>query len=188
MAYLYFDSAATAPPVKEALEAAERAYIEYGNPSSLHGAGLAAKGMVDTARIQVASALRCQPERITFVSCGTEANNQAVFGLAKTRGKRAKKIITTDSEHPSVAEPMKALEKEGFTVVRLSTKGGVLVDLGGNDTNNGVLLEAHLDTLGAVVAEIKGNGRLKLTSLGGMNPNNAEAENVRVYTREECGR
>ena len=126
MAYLYFDSAATAPPVKEALEAAERAYIEYGNPSSLHGAGLAAKGMVDTARIQVASALRCQPERITFVSCGTEANNQAVFGLAKTRGKRAKKIITTDSEHPSVAEPMKALEKEGFTVVRLSTKGGVL--------------------------------------------------------------
>ena len=42
MAYLYFDSAATAPPVKEALEAAERAYTEYGNPSSLHGAGLAA--------------------------------------------------------------------------------------------------------------------------------------------------
>ncbi len=126
MAYLYFDSAATAPPVKEAITAAACAYTEYGNPSSFHGAGLAAKGLVDTARRQVAGALRCKPEQLTFLSCGTEANNQAIFGLAKTRGKRAKKIITSDSEHPSVAEPIKALEKEGFTVARLSTKGGVL--------------------------------------------------------------
>ena len=65
----------------------------------------------------------------------------------------------------------------------LTTKGGVLVDLGGSDINNGVLLEAHLDTLGAVIAEIKGNGRLRLSPIGGMNPNNAEAENVRVITR-----
>ena len=65
----------------------------------------------------------------------------------------------------------------------LTTKGGVLVDLGGTDMNNGVLLEAHLDTLGAVIAEIKGNGRLRLSPIGGMNPNNAEAENVRVITR-----
>ena len=126
MGILYFDAAATAPPVEEALEAAGQAYTAYGNPSSLHGEGLSAKHLVDKAREQVASALRCKPERITFVSCGTEANNQAIFGLAKIRGKRAKKIITTDSEHPSVEEPMKALEKEGFTVVRLSTKGGVL--------------------------------------------------------------
>ena len=126
MAYLYFDSAATARPLPEAIDAAGRAYTEYGNPSSLHGAGLAAKRLVDTARAQVAAALHCKPERIVFVSSGTEANNQAILGLAKIRGKRAKKIITTDSEHPSVAEPIKALEKEGFTVVRLSTKGGVL--------------------------------------------------------------
>ena len=66
----------------------------------------------------------------------------------------------------------------------ITTKGGVLIDLGGNDVNDGLFLEAHADTLGCMVAEIKGNGRLRLTNLGGMNPNNAEAENVRVYTRD----
>ena len=66
---------------------------------------------------------------------------------------------------------------------RLTAKGGVLVDLGGKDEENGLLLAAHADTLGAMVAEIKGNGRLRLTPLGGMSANNGEAENVRVYTR-----
>ena len=63
-------------------------------------------------------------------------------------------------------------------------KGGVLIDLGGAENGDGLLLEAHTDTLGAMVCQIKGNGRLALTPLGGMNPNNAEAENVRVYTRD----
>ena len=75
-----------------------------------------------------------------------------------------------------------AFEVLGFPAT-ITTKGGVLVDLGGEDADNGLMLAAHADTLGAMVATIKGNGRLKLTSLGGMNPNNAEAENVRVYTR-----
>ena len=64
----------------------------------------------------------------------------------------------------------------------LTEKGGVLVEFGG-EGENGLMLAAHTDTLGAMVAEIKGNGRLRLTALGGMNANNAEAENVRVYTR-----
>lgn len=64
-----------------------------------------------------------------------------------------------------------------------TVKGGVLVDLGGNDEQNALFLEAHTDTLGAMVSEIKGNGRLKLVPLGGMRAENAEAENVRVYTR-----
>ena len=67
---------------------------------------------------------------------------------------------------------------------KITVKGGVLIDLGGKDENDGLLLEAHADTLGAMVATIKGSGRLKLTGLGGMSPNNAEAENVRVYTRD----
>ena len=75
-----------------------------------------------------------------------------------------------------------AFEVLGFPA-SITTKGGVLVDLGGEDCENGLMLAAHADTLGAMVSTIKGNGRLKLTSLGGMNPNNAEAENVRVYTR-----
>ena len=65
----------------------------------------------------------------------------------------------------------------------ITTKGGVLVDLGGVDNGNGLLLAAHADTLGGMVAEVKGNGSLRLTPLGGMNANNAETENVRIYTR-----
>lgn len=76
----------------------------------------------------------------------------------------------------------KAFEQLGFSAVE-TRKGGVLVDLGGGDGDNALLLEAHTDTLGAMVAQIKGNGRLKLTPLGGMNANNAEAENVRLHTR-----
>ena len=65
----------------------------------------------------------------------------------------------------------------------ITAKGGVLVDLGGSDARDALLLEAHTDTLGGMVAQIKPDGRLKLTNLGGMNANNAETENVRVYTR-----
>ncbi len=75
-----------------------------------------------------------------------------------------------------------AFEKLGFAA-HITVKGGVLVDLGGTDASDGLLLEAHADTLGAMVASIKGNGRLKLTSLGGMRPENGETENVRIYTR-----
>ena len=75
-----------------------------------------------------------------------------------------------------------AFEELGFRA-EITVKGGVIIDLGGKDMNDGLLLEAHADTLGAMVAQIKGDGRLKLTNLGGMNPNNAEAENVKVHTR-----
>ena len=76
-----------------------------------------------------------------------------------------------------------AFEKLGFAA-KITAKGGVLADLGGIDSDDGLLLAAHTDTLGAMVAQVKGNGRLRLTPLGGMNANNAEAENVLVYTRD----
>ena len=76
-----------------------------------------------------------------------------------------------------------AFEKLGFDA-KITVKGGVLIDLGGENENDGLLLEAHGDTLGAMVAEVKGNGRLRLTPLGGMRAENAEAENVRIYTRD----
>ena len=76
-----------------------------------------------------------------------------------------------------------AFEQLGFEA-KITVKGGVLADLGGIDNGDNLLLEAHADTLGAMVSQIKGNGRLKLTPLGGMRPENAEAENVRVYTRD----
>ena len=62
--------------------------------------------------------------------------------------------------------------KEAFSSLgfdaQLTTKGGVLVNLGGADEKDALLLEAHTDTLGAMVAEVKANGRLRLTPLGGM--------------------
>lgn len=79
----------------------------------------------------------------------------------------------------------KAYKDLGYDA-QLTVKGGVFVDLGPVEKepeNNALLLEAHVDTLGAMVATIKDNGRLRLTPLGGMNPNNAEAENCRVFTR-----
>ena len=65
-----------------------------------------------------------------------------------------------------------------------TAKGGVLIDLGGRDETDALLLEAHTDTLGGMIAEIKGNGRLRLTNLGGMRAENGETENVRVYARD----
>lgn len=78
-----------------------------------------------------------------------------------------------------VKEEFEAL---GFSA-SVTAKGGVLVCLGGEDENDALLLQAHTDTLGAMVAEVKANGRLRLTALGGMRAENAETENVRVYTR-----
>lgn len=66
---------------------------------------------------------------------------------------------------------------------KLTVKGGVFVDLGGKAADDALLLEAHIDTLGAMVTEVKANGRLSISPIGGMNANNAEAENCRVITR-----
>ena len=77
---------------------------------------------------------------------------------------------------------MAEYEKIGYVPQR-TVKGGILTDLGGKDPDNAVLLEAHVDTLGAMVSRIKPNGRLAVSPLGGMNANNAEAENCRIITR-----
>ncbi len=65
----------------------------------------------------------------------------------------------------------------------ITTKGGVLVDLGGANDADAILLQAHTDTLGGMVAQIKANGRLRIVNLGGLQAENCEAENVRVHTR-----
>ena len=76
-----------------------------------------------------------------------------------------------------------AFEALGYPA-ELTRKGAVRIDLGGPDTEEGgILLEAHTDTLGAMVAEIKPDGRLRLTNLGGLKAANTETENVRIHTR-----
>ena len=66
---------------------------------------------------------------------------------------------------------------------QLTQKGGVLVELGGKEDSDGLLLMSHVDTLGAVVASIKDNGRLSLSPLGGLQPDNTNTENCTLYTR-----
>ncbi len=123
---MYFDSAATTKPSKSAIETAQSAIAIYGNPSSVHSFGLDAKKIIDNSRKSVATALCVKPEEIVFTSCGSESNNQAIFGMAKLRARRSKRIITTDSEHPSVSMPINALGEDGWEIVKISTKGGSL--------------------------------------------------------------
>ncbi len=99
---------------------------------------------------------------------------------------RTMELLKIDSPTGYTADAVNAVA-EIFTQMgyeaHLTQKGGVLIDLGGEDASDALLLEAHTDTLGGMVAEIKSNGRLRITNLGGMNANNAEAENVRVITK-----
>ena len=108
--------------------------------------------------------------------------NYADFSWEKTA-----QLLAVDSPSGFTANASQWVKTEfeslGFAA-EITTKGGVLIDLGGENQNDGLLLAAHTDTLGGMVAQIKGNGRLKLTALGGMNAYNGEAENVKVYTRD----
>ena len=127
---IYLDNSATT----EISAAAKNAMIEaidvYGNPSSRHTLGLEARRLIDRARIQVGTALgfpHPNPENLIFTSCGSEANDTAILGCLYSKEKRRQnKVITTDSEHPSVENVMQKLEKDGFEVVRLKTRGGVI--------------------------------------------------------------
>lgn len=73
-------------------------------------------------------------------------------------------------------------EQLGYKVSR-TIKGGIIVDLGGTDEKNAVMLQAHMDTLGGMVAEIKADGRLRIAAVGSMNANNAETENCWIVTK-----
>ncbi|MBR0140216.1 MAG: peptidase M42, partial [Firmicutes bacterium] len=100
--------------------------------------------------------------------------------------KKAFELIAIDSPSGYTLEAMQWVKKQfnelGFKA-ELTNKGGVLIDFGGSDREYGIMMDAHGDTLGAMVAEIRPSGTLRLTNIGGFNANNAEAENVRVHTR-----
>ena len=99
---------------------------------------------------------------------------------------KAVELLAIDSPTGYTAEAEEFVLREfralGFAAER-TAKGGILIDLGGENADDALLLEAHADTLGGMVAEIKGDGRLRIVNVGGMNANNAEAENCRVVTK-----
>lgn len=117
---VYLDNSATTKPCAGAVEAAVQMMTEnFGNASSLHGAGVQAMKVLMEARRTVADALGCDSAEIYFTSGGTEANNMAVFGAAQAGRHKGKRIVTTAVEHESVLEPCSELEKAGFEVIRI---------------------------------------------------------------------
>ena len=130
---IYLDNSATTPLSVAAKQKIESMLDVFGNPSSLHAAGDRAALALREARRAVLVSLGVrsmsdeQDRQLVFTSCGTEATSLALLGCAHAKKRReAKRIITTDSEHPSVENALCLLEDEGFDVVRLSTRGGAL--------------------------------------------------------------
>lgn len=128
---IYLDFNATTPLAPE-VAAAMQPYLRegYGNPSSLHWAGLPARDAVETARSQVAALLCCDATEVVFTSGGTEANNHAIKGLffSRQRGARPAHIVTSCIEHPAVLEPCAFLERLGAEVTRVPVDGCGVVD------------------------------------------------------------
>lgn len=123
---IYFDNAATTVPSQTAINAYTDALSLYGNPSSLHAAGIKAHGALESARKTLAALIGCRSEELYFTASGTEANNTAIFGLAALAARKSKRVVLTDSEHPSVTACVKTLEAAGAEVVYIPTRGGVL--------------------------------------------------------------
>lgn len=121
---VYLDNSATTAPCPEAVEAVNFMMTEnFGNPSSLHGAGISAMKEIISARESIAKALSCEKDEIFFTSGGTEANNLAIFGAAYANRRRGNRIVTTAIEHESVMQSIDRLEEEGFEVIRLMPDG-----------------------------------------------------------------
>lgn len=117
---IYLDNSATTKPCAEAVEAVAGALTrDWGNPSALYDFGISAARQLRTARHAVAAAMGAEPDRVFFTSCGTEADNWAVYGTAKRFGKRGKHIVTTAMEHHAILNCMKDLETQGFEVTYL---------------------------------------------------------------------
>lgn len=111
---VYLDHAATTPLSDAAREAMEPFLGDrFGNASEPHALGRAASAALEQARRTVAGLTGCQPAQVIFTSGGTEADNQAVFGLA---GDDPGRIVVSAVEHPAVREPALRLERRGFEV------------------------------------------------------------------------
>lgn len=117
---IYLDYNGTTPHDPEVI-AAMRPFLEseFGNPSSTHWYGIAAKRAMKLAREQVASVLNCDAQEIIFTSGGTESNNHLIRGVALANAVRGNHIITCQVEHPAVLEVCRYLETRGFDVTYL---------------------------------------------------------------------
>ncbi len=130
-ARIYLDYNATTPLADEVAAEMSRFLSEpFGNPSSLHWAGIPARDAVEKARSQVAALLSCDATEVVFTSGGTEANNHVIKGLffQKRSSDHPFHVVTSCIEHPAVLEPCSFLERCGAIVTRLPVDRHGLVD------------------------------------------------------------
>lgn len=120
MTEIYLDNAATTPMSPDVIKVITKEMQEdFGNASSTYELGRRARRAIDLARHQIAEAINAHDGEIIFTSGGSESNNTAIFGVARSRKEIGKHIITTKIEHPSVLNPMRELERQGYEVTYL---------------------------------------------------------------------
>lgn len=126
---IYLDYNATTPIDGRVVEAM-LPYItdHFGNPSSAHAYGVAARKAVEEARRQVAVLLGCEVYEVVFTGGGSESNNHAIRGVARAYRNKGNHIITSSVEHPAVTEVCRYLEEEGARVTYLPVDEYGLVD------------------------------------------------------------
>ena len=114
---VYLDYSATTPQAPEVTEAISRWNREvFGNPSSQHSFGRAAKAQIEEARDHLADHTGFLPKEIAFTSGGTESNNWALVGTVRARGNKAAHIIVSAVEHPSLLKTAEYLQTVGYEV------------------------------------------------------------------------
>ena len=129
MSDIYLDYNATTPIDPQVAEAMlPYVHGRFGNPSSGHSFGQAAREGVEVARRQVARLLGCAEDDLIFTSGGTEANNHAIKGVAGAYRHRGNHIITSSVEHPAVTEVCRYLEGQGFRTTYLPVDQYGMVD------------------------------------------------------------
>jgi cysteine desulfurase len=129
MQQIYLDHNATTPVDEGVVEAMLPIYREtFGNPSSAHTQGRAARVRLDQAREQVAALIGAHPAEITFTSGGTESDNLAITGAARALKDKGNRIITSRVEHPAVLNTCEELQKEGFVIDYVPVDGYGRVD------------------------------------------------------------
>ena len=116
---IYLDHNATTPMDPDVQKTLIASLDCYGNPSSLYAAGKESRSAVEAARRAIALLLNCTARRVIFTGGGSEANNLAIKGAALANGRVRDRIITSAIEHPSVLQPCRGLERQGFRVTYL---------------------------------------------------------------------
>ena len=128
---IYLDHNATTPVFQEVLDLMHPMYKEnFGNPSSIHSEGRAARVRLDEAREHVAELIGSQPGEVVFTSGGSESNNFAILGVALASDNKKRHILTCEVEHAAILNPLKQMEKLGFHVDRLPVDNVGRIDPG----------------------------------------------------------